>query len=209
MNCVVEEKTQVQFKPITTSAMKIGIMGGTFNPVHQAHLAMAEQVRKKLHLDQIWFIPDNIPPHKELANEVSAKDRVTMLELATHGNQYFRVKLFEIMRGGVSYTVETLRQLKKYAPKNQYYLIMGTDQVNNFEKWRDPDEIARLATLVGVKRPNYQAETTKYPIVWVDAPMMDISSTQIRKTIADGGSIRYLVPEAVRLYIDSRGLYRE
>ncbi|QNQ80135.1 nicotinate-nucleotide adenylyltransferase [Lactobacillus sp. PV034] len=208
MNCVVEEKTQIRFAPIATSAMKIGIMGGTFNPVHQAHLAMAEQVRKNLHLDEIWFIPDNVPPHKEVANQVSARDRVAMLELATHANQYFHVKLFEILRGGVSYTVDTLRYLKKRAPKNQYYLIMGTDQVNSFASWREPDEIARLATLVGVKRPNYQPDSA-YPIVWVDAPQLAISSTLIRNTVAAGGSIRYLVPEAVRLYIDSRGLYRE
>ena len=208
MECLVEQKIQVQFEPVATSSMRIGIMGGTFNPIHQAHLAMAEQVRKQLQLDEVWFIPDNVPPHKEVADQISAKDRCAMLELATHGNQYFHVKLFEIIRGGVSYTVDTLRYLKRRAPKNQYYLIMGTDQVNDFAQWREPDEIARLANLVGVKRPNYPGEETKYPIIWVAAPMLEISSTQIRNIVANGGSIRYLVPEAVRLYIDSRGLYR-
>ena len=208
MECLVEQKIQVQFEPVATSSMRIGIMGGTFNPIHQAHLAMAEQVRKQLQLDEVWFIPDNVPPHKEVADQISAKDRCAMLELATHGNQYFHVKLFEIIRGGVSYTVDTLRYLKRRAPKNQYYLIMGTDQVNDFAQWREPDEIARLANLVGVKRPNYPVEETKYPIIWVAAPMLEISSTQIRNIVANGGSIRYLVPEAVRLYIDSRGLYR-
>ena len=178
MECLVEEKVQVQFEPIATSSMRIGIMGGTFNPIHQAHLAMAEQVRKQLHLDEVWFIPDN-------------------------------VKLFEILRGGVSYTVDTLRYLKKRAPKNQYYLIMGTDQINSFDQWREPNEIARLANLVGVKRPNYPTNEINYPVIWVDAPMLEISSTQIRNLVANGGSIRYLVPEAVRLYIDSRGLYRD
>lgn len=209
MECLVEEKVQVQFEPIATSSMRIGIMGGTFNPIHQAHLAMAEQVRKQLHLDEVWFIPDNVPPHKEVTNQVSAKDRCAMLELATHGNQYFHVKLFEILRGGVSYTVDTLRYLKKRAPKNQYYLIMGTDQINSFDQWREPNEIARLANLVGVKRPNYPTNEINYPVIWVDAPMLEISSTQIRNLVANGGSIRYLVPEAVRLYIDSRGLYRD
>nr|WP_050999538.1 nicotinate-nucleotide adenylyltransferase [Lactobacillus hominis] len=196
----------MRFEPATSSAMQIGIMGGTFNPVHMAHLVMAEQVRKKLHLDEIWFIPTNIPPHKELAGNVSAKDRCAMLELATHNNPYFHVKLFEIMRGGVSYTVDTLRYLKKRAPKNHYYLIMGSDEVNDFENWHEPETIALLATLVGVRRPNYP-QKPKYPMIWVDAPDLDISSSMIRQNVATGNSIRYLVPEEVRLYIESRGLY--
>ncbi|WP_297817485.1 nicotinate-nucleotide adenylyltransferase [uncultured Lactobacillus sp.] len=205
-NCVVKEKPQVRFEPATSSAMQIGIMGGTFNPVHMAHLVMAEQVRKKLHLDEIWFIPTNIPPHKELAGNVSAKDRCAMLELATHTNPHFHVKLFEIMRGGVSYTVDTLRYLKKRAPKNHYYLIMGSDEVNDFENWHEPETIALLSTLVGVRRPNYP-QKPKYPMIWVDAPDLDISSSMIRQNVATGNSIRYLVPEEVRLYIESRGLY--
>lgn len=205
-NCIVKEKLQVRFEPATSSAMQIGIMGGTFNPVHMAHLVMAEQVRKRLHLDEIWFIPTNIPPHKELAGNVSAKDRCAMLELATHNNPYFHVKLFEIMRGGVSYTVDTLRYLKKRAPKNHYYLIMGSDEVNDFENWHEPETIALLATLVGVRRPNYP-QKPKYPMIWVDAPDLDISSSMIRQNVATGNSIRYLVPEEVRLYIESRGLY--
>lgn len=205
--CIVKEKPQVDFEVTTSSALQIGIMGGTFNPVHQAHLAMAEQVRKKLHLDEVWFIPTNIPPHKELAGNVSAKDRVAMLELATHDNPHFHVKLFEIMRGGVSYTVDTLRYLKKRAPRNHYYLIMGTDEVNDFENWREPETIALLATLVGVKRPTYDPNP-KFPMIWVDSPSLEISSSLIRQNVATGESIRYLVPENVRLYIESRGLYR-
>lgn len=208
MQCVVKEKPQVKFEPATSSAQQIGIMGGTFNPVHLAHLIMAEQVRKQLHLDEIWFIPNNIPPHKQLAGNVSAKDRCAMLELATHDNPYFHVKLFEVMRGGTSYTVDTLRYLKKRAPRNQYYLIMGSDEVNDFENWREPETIALLSTLVGVRRPNYP-QNPRFPMIWVDAPNLDISSSLIRKNVATGNSIRYLVPESVRLYIESRGLYRD
>lgn len=208
MQCVVKEKPQVKFEPATSSAQQIGIMGGTFNPVHLAHLVMAEQVRKQLRLDEIWFIPNNTPPHKQLAGNVSAKDRCAMLELATHDNPYFHVKLFEIMRGGTSYTVDTLRYLKKRAPRNQYYLIMGSDEVNDFENWREPETIALLSTLVGVRRPNYP-QNPRFPMIWVDAPNLDISSSLIRKNVATGNSIRYLVPESVRLYIESRGLYRD
>lgn len=208
MQCVVKEKPQVQFEPVTSSAQQIGIMGGTFNPVHLAHLSMAEQVRKQLHLDEIWFIPNNTPPHKKIAGNISTKDRCAMLELATHDNPHFHVKLFEIMRGGTSYMVDTLRYLKKRAPRNQYYLIMGSDEVNDFENWREPETIAFLSTLVGVRRPNYP-QNPKFPMIWVDAPNLDISSSLIRQNIATGNSIRYLVPERVRLYIESRGLYRD
>ena len=131
-----------------------------------------------------------------------------MLELATHDNPHFHVKLFEIMRGGTSYMVDTLRYLKRRAPRNQYYLIMGSDEVNDFENWREPETIALLSTLVGVRRPNY-LQNSKFPMIWVDAPNLDISSSLIRQNIATGNSIRYLVPESVRLYIESRGLYRD
>ena len=112
------------------------------------------------------------------------------------------------MRGGTSYMVDTLRYLKRRAPRNQYYLIMGSDEVNDFENWREPETIALLSTLVGVRRPNY-LQNSKFPMIWVDAPNLDISSSLIRQNIATGNSIRYLVPESVRLYIESRGLYRD
>lgn len=154
------------------------------------------------------FIPNNTPPHKKIAGNISTKDRCAMLELATHDNPHFHVKLFEIMRGGTSYMVDTLRYLKRRAPRNQYYLIMGSDEVNDFENWREPETIALLSTLVGVRRPNYP-QNSKFPMIWVDAPNLDISSSLIRQNIATGNSIRYLVPESVRLYIESRGLYRD
>ena len=131
-----------------------------------------------------------------------------MLELATHDNPHFHVKLFEIMRGGTSYMVDTLRYYKTRAPRTQYYLFMGSDEVNDFENWREPETIALLSTLVGVRRPNYP-QNPKFPMIWVDAPNLDISSSLIRQNIATGNSIRYLVPESVRLYIESRGLYRD
>lgn len=206
MQCVINKKPQVNFEPTSASKLRIGIMGGTFNPVHIAHLVMAEQVRKQLDLDEIWFIPNNVPPHKELADHVNTTDRLNMLELATRTNPHFRVMLFEIMRGGVSYTVDTLRYLKRRAPRNQYYLIMGGDEVNNFENWKEPQTISLLATLVGVRRPNYP-QRPKYPIIWVDMPNLDISSSRIRQNVATDQSIRYLVPEEVRIYIEQRGLY--
>ena len=186
---------------------QIGILGGTFNPVHTAHLIVGEQVLNKLHLDEIWFIPTNIPPLKN-APTVSAQDRANMLDLATNDNPHFQVKLFELFRGGVSYTVDTLRYLHQMQPENQYFLILGSDQVNQFNEWKEPTKIAQLATLVGVKRAGYP-QKAELPMIWVDVPGLDVSSTLIRQTIAMGNSIRYLVPEAVRNYIEKKSLYHE
>ena len=180
-------------------------MGGTFNPVHIADLLAAEQAMTRLRLDEVWFIPDNIPPHKN-APLTSAQDRATMLDLATKDNPKFRVKLLELFRGGVSYTVDTMRYLKEKAPQNNYYLIMGSDQVNSFHTWKEASTLAKLVTLVGIRRPGYPQDP-QYPMIWVDAPDIQLSSTAIRRSVATGTSIRYLVPEAVRKYIVEKGLY--
>lgn len=206
-SCITKPKVETKSNQVAREGKQIGIMGGTFNPIHIAHLVMADQVLTKLHLDEIWFIPDNIPPHKKVAGDISAKDRCAMLELAVHNHPNFKVKLFEVMRGGVSYTIDTLRYLKRQQPNNKYFLIMGADQVNGFDSWKDAKTIAILATLVGVKRPNYSQES-KFPMIWVDAPDFNISSTYIRQSIEIKNSIRYLVPEDVRLYIEKKGLYR-
>lgn len=201
-------ETKVETLPVNlTSGKQIGVMGGTFNPVHIAHLVAAEQAMTKLHLDEVWFIPDNIPPHKEPAL-TSAQDRANMLELAVHDNPKFSVKLLEIFRGGISYTIDTMRYLTEKAPQNTYYLIMGSDQVNSFHTWKDAKELAKLCTLVGIRRPGYP-QNPQYPLIWVDAPDIRLSSTEIRKSVSIGSSIKYLVPESVRLYIQQKGLYLE
>lgn len=198
---VAEEKIKPQ------KGRQIGIFGGTFNPIHNGHLIVAEQVLTKLHLDEIWFIPTNVPPLKDKP-AVSAQDRANMLELGTQDNPRFQVKLFELYRGGVSYTVDTLRYLHESQPENHYYLIMGSDQVNNLSDWKEPTKLAQLATLVGVERSGYP-QKAKLPMIWVDVPEIGISSTLIRQTIAVGGSIRYLVPGAVRNYIQKKSLYHD
>lgn len=206
----VEKTPSVQLEKERIEPKKgkqIGILGGTFNPVHIAHLIIGEQVLSKLHLDEIWFIPTSVPPLKNVPT-VSVQDRANMLELATQDNSHFQVKMFELARGGVSYTVDTLRYLHKLYPENQYFLIMGSDQVNNFYQWKEPTKIAQLATLVGVKRTGYPLKA-ELPMIWVDVPGLDISSTAIRQTVAIGGSIRYLVPDLVRNYIQKKGLYHE
>ena len=101
MKSILEPQTHIEFQPVSTSKMRIGIMGGTFNPVHLGHLNMAEQVRKKLDLDEIWFIPNNIPPHKQMDSNITTKDRLAMLSLAMRSNPHFRIMLLEILRGGL------------------------------------------------------------------------------------------------------------
>ncbi|WEV40932.1 nicotinate-nucleotide adenylyltransferase [Lactobacillus sp. ESL0684] len=188
---------------------QIGIFGGTFNPVHLGHLLVAQQVLTKLHLDEVWLIPTNLPPLKAVPS-VTAQDRAHMLKLATKDNPKFQVKLFELFRGGVSYTIDTLNYLSEQSPENHYYLIMGSDQVSQFDHWKQPAKLAQKATLVGVKRPGYDyPQKAELPMIWVDVPLVDISSTMIRQTLAMGGSIRYLVPESVREYIEEKGLYNE
>lgn len=210
MRCLEIDKAQTQIKVEKNQgkSRQIGIIGGTFNPVHLAHLVAAEQALTKLHLDEVWFIPDNIPPHKHIEQPVTPKDRATMLDLATCDNPRFHVKLLELFRGGVSYTIDTIRYLKQKAPQNNYYLIMGCDQVNSFDTWKEADALARLVTLVGIRRPGYPQDP-KYPMIWVDAPDIHLSSTMIRRYVATGTSIRYLVPDSVRQYILEKGLYRE
>ncbi len=207
MKYSVENLTKVKPAAVKSKRRQVGILGGTFDPVHNAHLMIADQVLTQLHLDEIWFIPDNIPPHKPLDDRSDTDERIHMLNLATQDNPRFKVKLFEIMRGGVSYTADTLRFLHRKYPQNDYYLILGSDQADTFSEWHQPEEIVKMATLVGVKRANYPVQNL-YPIIWLDVPDLAISSTQIRQAIMQGRSIRYLVPETVWSYLIEKGLYR-
>ncbi|WP_461226429.1 nicotinate-nucleotide adenylyltransferase [Lacticaseibacillus suihuaensis] len=208
--------TQTLTQPVITAAesvqilgprkKQVGLFGGTFNPVHNGHLIMAEAVGTQLGLAKVLFMPDNQPPHVDAKQAIDAADRVAMLRLAIAGNPMFDLELTEIRRGGVSYTIDTMRALKKLHPDTDYFFIIGADMVNYLPKWRDIDALMKLVTFVGVRRRGY-VPATPYPIVWVDAPVIEISSTALRERIRTGGDIRYLVPDAVRTYIREKGLY--
>nr|WP_276580116.1 nicotinate-nucleotide adenylyltransferase [Lacticaseibacillus parakribbianus] len=185
---------------------QVGLFGGTFNPVHNGHLIMASAVGTQLGLAKVLFMPDNQPPHVDAKQAIDAADRVAMLRLAIAGNPMFDLELTEIRRGGVSYTIDTMRVLKKLHPDTDYFFIIGADMVNYLPKWREIDALMKLVTFVGVRRRGY-VPATPYPIVWVDAPVIEISSTALRERIRTGGDIRYLVPDAVRTYIREKGLY--
>ncbi|PZM67181.1 nicotinate-nucleotide adenylyltransferase [Paenibacillus dendritiformis] len=192
---------------------QIGIMGGTFNPIHLGHLVAAECAREAANLDEVWFMPAHVPPHKTNHPQADGKHRLEMTRLAIAGNPSFRASDWELARGGVSYTYETVISLRAAYPAVSWHWIIGGDMVDYLPKWHRIDELMRLIRFVGLHRPGIRWNEEKLPAAWrgrilaADMPQMDISSTDIRERRAAGRSIRYLVPEAVEHYMARWGLY--
>lgn len=184
---------------------KVGILGGTFDPPHLGHLVIAEEVYHALSLDEVWFIPSQEPPHKEKAN-TDAKYRVSMLEAAIENNEHFAVNSIELERSGKSYTFDTIHELHKRYSDITFYFIIGADMVEYLPKWYKIEELVNQIQFVGVKRTAFKLET-EYPVVEVNIPTIEISSTMIRKRIKDKGSIKYLVPDQVNQVIKEYRLY--
>ncbi|ALJ31955.1 nicotinate-nucleotide adenylyltransferase [Apilactobacillus kunkeei] len=185
---------------------KIGIIGGTFNPIHNGHLFIADQVRSQLGLEKVYFMPDFIPPHVDHKDAIDADDRVNMVNLAINDNDKFDIEMLEIINRGKSYTYNTMVELKRRHPDYEYYFIIGGDMVEYLPKWYRVDDLFKLTHFVGVRRENYPM-STNYPVIWVDVAKLDISSTLIRKLVSNHQSIRYLVPDAVLKYIKEHHLY--
>lgn len=197
----------VKVAPLNTKRRKqVGILGGNFNPVHLMHLIIADQVGQLLGLDEVRLMPEYLPPHVDAKKTIAPEHRLAMLELAVADNPRLKVEDIEIKRQGVSYTIETMKLLKEQNPDVDFYFIIGGDMVAYLPKWRQIDELIDLVQFVGVKRPNYSQETP-YPIIWVDIPQMDLSSSEIRKKIAQGCSVLYFLPDPVLNYILEKGLY--
>jgi nicotinate-nucleotide adenylyltransferase len=200
--------------------MRLGIYGGSFDPVHYGHLLLAECCREERSLDEVWFVPAAAPPHKLGAVLAPAKARIEMLELATSGNEAFRVSSLEIDRGGVSYTVETLRAISAEQPQAELFLLMGADSLRDLPTWREPAEILSRTVPVVVRRagsaePDFAPLTSLVPAARLEAirasqvmmPLIELSSTDLRQRASDGRSLRYRTPRAVEKYIESQGLY--
>lgn len=187
---------------------RIGLFGGTFNPIHMGHLMIAEQVYSQLGLDQVLFMPNNIPPHIDHKEAIDVQKRLVMLKLAIEDNSHFGIEDYEVKHGGISYSIETIKALKQLHPENQYYFIIGADMVEYLPKWYQIDELIKLVQFVGVKRPGFSLKSP-YPLMWVDVPEVGISSTLIRQKIHHGCSIKYLVPKKVEEYIQRKELYFE
>lgn len=186
---------------------RIGVLGGTFNPIHTGHLLIAEGVKEKLGLDYVLFIPCYLPPHKKPQRLASARDRLSMVRLAVKGNPSFMVSTMEIKRKGKSYSVDTLEKLHRlYRGKAKFFFIIGSDSISGLKTWKSIDKLMKLCEIVAVTRLGYRL---RYPGVrMIEIPTLSISSTDIRRLVKQGKSIRYLVPEAVRRYIVSNMLIR-
>lgn len=204
------QEPEVLIEEIRTSKRdKVGILGGTFSPPHIGHLIMAEQVKDQLDLDKIFFMPTAEPPHSSATKKtISSDKRVQMLELATMDNSDFEIERFEVENGGKNYTYDTMTALIELYPTVDFYFIVGGDMIVDMPTWYKIDELIQLVQFVGVNRPGYTVET-EYPIIMVDIPSTDISSSTIRKKVAQNCSIKYLVPKDVENYIELEGLYQD
>jgi nicotinate-nucleotide adenylyltransferase len=188
--------------------MKIGILGGTFNPIHIGHLILADEVREKLNLDKIIFIPTYIPPHKQNSNVAAALERLRMVKLAIRGNSHFGVSDIEIKRKGPSYTVDTVKALKKKSPGHVFYFIAGSDLLKYLDEWKDFSELLALVKFIVATRPGYPLEEIPSYVKRVGIRAVDVSAFEIRQRIKEGKSFRYLVPEPVFEYIAKNKIYR-
>jgi len=193
--------------------MKIAIMGGSFNPIHYAHLLSAEQVREGLGYDKIVFVPAARPPHKAQPDMVSAEHRYQMVLLATAGNPYFEVSRIELDRAGPSYTIQTIKTLRHvYDETTELAWIIGADSLIEYKIWKDFDEVLRQCTMIATTRPNYDLERVplevRKSVITFRITGFDTSATEIRERIRNKVSIRYLVPEAVVAYIEQHQLYQ-
>jgi nicotinate-nucleotide adenylyltransferase len=189
--------------------MKIGILGGTFNPIHIGHLILAEEIREKLNLGKVIFVPTYIAPHKDNVCVAKAKDRFQMIKLAIRGNQFFSVSDREIKRKGLSYTIDTLKEFKKQYTNKELYFITGSDLLNYLNEWKDLNEIIKMVKFVVVTRPGYPLEKIPSYIQTQAIRAVDISAFEIRQAIKEGKSFRYLVADTVYDYINKHKLYRK
>lgn len=198
---------------------KIGILGGTFNPVHLGHLLLAEEARTVLQLDEILFMPSGHSYMKDESEILSAKERIRMTALAIEENPFFALSTIETERMGATYTCETLTMLKQQHPENAYYFILGADNLFSIEKWKDPQIIFDQCTIVAAVRGDKDMQAIREKadqlkevfdarILLLTQRTIDISSTEIRERIRKGISIQYMVPDKVYSYIQKNRLYQ-
>ena len=201
--------TKVELEPEIKDKKRkqVGILGGNFNPVHNAHLVVADQVRQQLGLDKVLLMPEYLPPHVDAKGTIAEHHRLKMLELAIEGIEGLEIETIELERKGISYTYDTMFLLNERDPDTDYYFIIGADMVDYLPKWHRIDELVEIVQFVGVQRPRYKAGTS-YPVIWVDVPLMDISSSMVRDFVAKGRTPNFMLPKPVLDYIKKEGLYQ-
>ena len=196
----------------------VGILGGTFNPPHLAHLVCASEARAQLELDEVMLVPTGIPPHKEMDEEPGAAHRVEMCRLAIAGHEdWLSVSAIEVERAGPSYTVDTLREINARRPGDQLTFIVGGDMAWSLPSWKEPEAILGLASVAVAERTGARREEVRERlaglagverIVYIDIPRLDISSSALRRRVRAGRAVDFLVADAVGAYIQQGGLYR-
>ncbi|MDR1473765.1 MAG: nicotinate-nucleotide adenylyltransferase [Lactobacillales bacterium] len=185
---------------------QIGILGGNFNPVHNGHLLIADQVAQMLSLDKVNLMPEAVPPHRDTKRTISVKHRLNMIELAIKDNPRLGIERIELQFGGMNYTFDTIKKLKKKNPDVDYFFIIGGDMVEYLPQWYQVEELMELVQFVGVGRLGYP-EKSSFPVIWVDVPKIEVSSTYIRRSIGFDSIPKYLMPDEVYQYIQEKGLY--
>lgn len=196
----------------------IGIMGGTFNPIHMGHLIAAQEVLNEMNIDRIIFIPTGDPPHKNKVEVIPATDRYEMVKLAVKSNEEFEVSNIEIKRAGKTYSYDTLKELHNIYYGTQFYFIIGFDTLKEIDTWKNIDDVCRMTNFIVVNRGNnskeiieeikIKEEKYKCKFILVKIPDIEISSTDIRNRIKKNKSIKYLVTDEVEEYIKKKGLYK-
>jgi nicotinate-nucleotide adenylyltransferase len=196
--------------------MRLGLFGGTFDPIHLGHLILAEQCREACELERVWFVVAGAPPHKP-GERTPVAHRLEMARIAIAGHQAFEVSEIEAHRPGPHYSAETLETVKHERPGDDLFFLIGTDSLADLPSWREPERIARLATIVVVNRPGIVPVAPSplpdfgpgsKPLLTVTIPPIGIASHDIRSRIAVGKSVRYMIPRGVEAYIGAHGLYR-
>jgi nicotinate-nucleotide adenylyltransferase len=190
---------------------RLGLMGGSFNPIHYGHLAAAEEAIAEFNLDKIIFIPCGQPPHKDGRGLAAAEDRYLMTALAIADDPRFEVSRYEIEKPGASYTVDTMRHFKEELPDAELYFITGADSIEELDTWHDPERLFDYGHLIGATRPGYtvdRAPKVAERVIWMEIPALGISATDIRKRLAENLPVTNLLPAGVLEYIRSRGLYQ-
>lgn len=203
---------------LTTKQRRVGVLGGTFDPIHIGHLMMAEAVRCEYALDEVLFVPAKIPPHKLRQHVAPAADRLAMVRLAVADNPFFRVSTIEMERPGLSYTIDTVRALREVYADAALFFLVGTDVIWDMVNWERINELLGLCEFIAAQRPGCQpdlsaviatfGEVGRRHIHPLATPELEISSTDIRERVRKGHSIRYVVPDAVAAYINEHRLYQ-
>lgn len=186
--------------------MKIGILGGTFSPPHLGHSVLAIEAMEQLKLDKVLFVPTNIAPHKQ-SDSIDVLRRLDMINLAFLQDKRFEIEDCEIKRGGTSYTIDTIKELRKKYPSDEFYLIIGSDLANDFSSWKDYQEVKNLITIAVACRNNYPLKA-KNNFILLDIAQLYISSSQIRQLVKEGHCIEHLVKDKVFEYIKKHNLYQ-